>query len=101
MIITRKRALDVISNPSTSVAIPELHSVYEAYKQKHSEILKTKCSKCRASKNLNSVGDDAINAILSLSLDKVQKLKQILGTTETLYVYVSDSAGVKMIELGK
>jgi hypothetical protein len=47
------------------------------------------------------VGDDAINVILSLSPEKISKLKEILRTTETLYVYVSNPAGVKMIELGK
>lgn len=101
MIITRKKAIDIVANPATSSVIPELHRVYESYKQQYNEILRTKCSKCRASKNLNSVGDDAINVILSLSPEKISKLKEILRTTETLYVYVSNPAGVKMIELGK
>lgn len=101
MIITRKRALEIVSNPAASTAIPQFHPVFEAYKQKEAEISRTKCSACRASKNLNSVGDQAIQVMISLSGDNVEKLKQLLNTKETLYVYSSDASGVKMIELGK
>ncbi len=101
MIITRKRAVDIVSNPENAKLIPSLQPAYEAYKQKQAEISRTKCSSCRAAKNLNSVGDMALNIIISLPEHLVVKLKQILNTTEALYAYISDSSGVRMIELGK
>lgn len=101
MIITRKRALEIISNPAASTLIPQFHQIFEAYKQKEAEISRTKCSTCRASKNLNAVGDQAINVMTSLPVESVEKLKKYLNTNETLYVYSSDASGVKMIELGK
>ena len=101
MIITRKRAVDIVSNSENVKLIPPLQPAYEAYKQKQAEISRTQCSACKASKNLNSVGDMALNIIISLQEPFVSKLKQVLNTTESLYAYISDSSGVRMIELGK
>jgi hypothetical protein len=101
MIITRKRAVDIVSNPENIKLIPPLQPAYEAYKQKQAEISRTQCSACKASKNLNSVGDMALNIIISLQEPFVSKLKQVLNTTEPLFAYISDSSGVRMIELGK
>ena len=101
MIITRKRAVDIVSNPETIKLIPPLQPAYEAYKQKQAEITRTQCSSCRATRNLNSVGDMALNIIMSLPEPFVTKLKQVLNTTESLYAYISDEAGVRMIELAK
>lgn len=101
MIITKKKALSIVMSVSVIKDIPQLHSAYEAAKKKNAEVLRVRgCNSCHANSDMSTVSDQALNAIISLSRDGVNKLKKALGINEELYAYSSTPTGVQLIQLG-
>jgi hypothetical protein len=100
MVITKKRALSIVSSLSTVKQIPEFSQVYEQFKAKDAEFKKKKgCSSCQANLLFSDVADQALSAISSLSRDSMEKLKKILDTSGPIYAYTSNQAGVNLKRL--
>ena len=101
MIITKAKALAIVSSLAIIKDIPELHPVYEASKKKSIEVQRKRgCTSCQANSALADVSNQALLAIISLSPTSIQKLKTSLGINEPIYAYSSTQSGVNLIQLG-
>lgn len=102
MIITKKKALSIISSVQVVKNVPELINLYEQYKLTESKTPnKPGCSACQRNKVFSELEDMALSGILSLSSDSVEALKKFLGIDEPIYIYVSTPDGVTMKKLGE
>jgi len=102
MIITKKKALSIVSSMQAVKSVPELINLHEQYKLMESKNPnKPGCSACQRSKVLAEIEDMALSGILGLSPDSVEALKKFLGIDEPIYIYVSSNEGVTMKKLGK
>ena len=101
MIITKKKALSIVSSVQVARSVPELINLHEQYKLAESKIPnKPGCSACQKSRLFSDIEDAALSGISSLSPGAIEELKKFLGTTEPIYVYMSSPQGVNMKKLG-
>jgi len=101
MIITKKKALNIVSTAAVIKDIPALHPIFEAAKAKITEAgRKERCTTCQANNILSDISDKALSAIINLSEDDLQKLKKTLSINEPIYAYTSTQTGVNLKKLG-
>lgn len=102
MIITRKKALSIVSSIQAVKNVPELINLYEQYKLLESKTPnKPGCSVCQRNKVMSELEDMALSGILNLSTESISALKKFLAIDEPLYIYVSGPDGVTMKKLGE
>jgi hypothetical protein len=102
MIITKKKALSIVSSIQAIKSVPELINLYEQYKLLESKTPnKPGCSACQRNKVFSELEDMALSGILSLSQSSIEALKKFLGVDEPIYIYVSTPDGVTMKKLGE
>lgn len=102
MIITKKKAFNICSNLEIIKDIPALHGVYELAKSKNEEVSRKRgCTACNANKILAPVYDRAMEAIMGLKKEDLEKLKKTLNITDAIHAYVSGQDGVTLTQLDK
>jgi hypothetical protein len=102
MIITKKKALSIITSIQAVKNVPELINLYDQYKLLESKTPnKPGCSVCQRNKAMAELEDMALSGILNLSAESINALKKFLAIDEPIYIYVSGPEGVVMKKLGE
>ena len=98
MIISSSAAARIVSSHAILQAVPELLAPVEAYAMADRQWKsKTNCKDCDRIKIFAGVEEQALKAIINLSSDAVQRLKDYLGQGD-LYVYLPVAGGKPQIK---